>query len=177
MNESKISVRYAKALFNLSVEQNQLEQIKSDIALLLESCSIPEFNEFLNSPIIPVSKKQEIFKKIFNNNINKYVIDFLLLVAKNRRESYLKLMSLNFLKFYRNLLGIKEAELTTATTIDENTKSQIVLMLSQILNSKIDIKHKIKDNIIGGFILRIEDKQIDASIKTQLNNFKKELIK
>ncbi len=177
MNESKISVRYAKALFNLSVEQKLLEQVKADVLMLLNTCEIDEFNEFLNSPIISISKKQEVFSTLFKNSINKIVLDFLLLLAKGRREIYLKIISLDFLKYYRDFLGIKEAELTTALEISEETKNNISLMLNKIMNSKIEIKHKVNNDIIGGFILRVDDNQIDASVKTQLKNIKKELIK
>ena len=176
MNDSKISVRYAKALFNLAKEKNLLEQIKSDVELLYEACLLPDFIEFLNSPIIPISKKQLVFQGIFNKSVHKYVVDFLNIITKSRREIYLKLITLDFLKFYRDLLGVTEAELTTAVEISDNSKTQIVEMLKKILDSTIDIKHKIKPEIIGGFILRINDKQIDVSVKTQLQNYKKELV-
>jgi F-type H+-transporting ATPase subunit delta len=176
MNDSKISVRYAKALYNLALEKNLLEQIKSDIELLNEACYIPEFNEFLNSPIIPISKKQLVFEGIFKGNVHKYVIDFLLIIAKSRREVFLKLITLDFLKFYRDLLGITEAELTTAVEISQQSKTQIVEMLKGLLDTNIDIKHRIKPEIIGGFVLRIDDKQIDVSVRTQLQDFKKELV-
>lgn len=177
MNESKISVRYAKALFNLAVEKQMLESIKADVEMLNEICDIKEFKEFLSSPIIPISKKQEIFKTIFQKNVNTFVSEFLLLLAKGRREVYLKIITLDFLKFYRDLLGIKEAELTTAVAISEDSKAKIVQMLTILLKSKIDIKHKINSDIIGGFVLRIDDKQIDSSVKTQLKDFKNELVK
>ena len=57
MNDSKISVRYAKALFNLALERNIIDAVKVDVEFLNEVCNLPEFNDFLNSPILPVSKK------------------------------------------------------------------------------------------------------------------------
>ncbi|MBN2891129.1 MAG: ATP synthase F1 subunit delta [Bacteroidales bacterium] len=177
MNDSKISVRYAKALFNLAVEKEILEPIKSDVELLLEICKIEAFKEFLHSPIIPISKKQQVFKGVFTGSVNQYVVDFLLLLAKSRREVFLEIITLDFLKFYRDLLGITEVELTTASQISEKSKEQFIEMLTVLLKSKIDIKHKINESIIGGFVLRIDDKQIDASVKTQLQDFKKELVK
>lgn len=176
MNDSKISVRYAKALFNLANENNLLEQIKSDVELLKETCYLPDFNDFLNSPIIPVSKKQLVFDGIFKGNVHKYVIDFLHIIAKSRREVFLKLITLDFLKLYRDLLGITEAELTTAVEISQQSKTQIVDMLKGLFDTNIEIKHKIKPEIVGGFVLRIDDKQIDVSVRTQLQDFKKELV-
>lgn len=177
MNESKISVRYAKALFNLANEKNILDKVKEDIELILESCRIKEFDDFLNSPIIPVSKKEIIFEGIFKGNVQKIVLDTLLLITKNRRETFLKLISLNFLSYYRKHFNITEAELTTAYEINDETKQNLITLLKQIVDGEIDLKQKLEPEIIGGFILRIDDKQIDSSIKTQLKNFRKQLSK
>jgi len=177
MNDSKISVRYAKALFNLAKENDILDTIKKDIAFLNETCSTPIFNDFLNSPIIPISKKSLVFEKTFKGNVHHFVLEFLLLIAKNRRESYLKLITLDFLKYYRNFHGIIEAELTTATEISDENINNIISMLSDLLKGEIEIKNNVKTDLIGGFVIRIDDKQIDASVKTQLKNYRKELQK
>lgn len=177
MNDSKISVRYAKALFNLANENNVVESVKNDVVLLNEVCSDVLFNDFLNSPIIPISKKVKIFEGIFKGKVHSYVFELLILMAKNRRESYLKMITLDFLKFYRDFYGIIEAELTTAVQISEQSKSKIIAMLSNLLKGKVEIKNNVKTDLIGGFVLRIDDQQIDASVKTQLQNYRKELKK
>ena len=175
MNESKISVRYSKALFNLAKEKKILDEVKKDIEILLTICQIKEFDEFLSSPIIPISKKAIIFRGLFEGNVNKIVLDTLLLIVKNRRETLLKIISLDFMTLYRKELGIIKAELITADKISEENKKEIKEMLKKILKGKIDLSQKIDSEIIGGFILRIDDKQIDSSVKTQLKNFRKEL--
>lgn len=175
MNESKISVRYAKALFNLAAEKQILDIVKNDMELISESCKIKEFNDFLNSPIIPVSKKEIIFEGIFKGNVHQVVLDTLLLIAKNRRETFLNIISLNFLTLYRKYFGITEAQLTTAFEIPEDTKQKLIELLRQIVDGKIELKQNLNPEIIGGFILRIDDKQLDSSVKTQLKNFRKQL--
>jgi len=177
MNESKISVRYAKALFNLAKEKNILDEVKKDVDLLYEVCNIDEFDEFLNSPIIAVSNKIRIFDGIFRGNVNQIVLDTLLLVGKNRRETFLKLITLNFLTYYRRHLGITEVNFITASEVSEENKQNIKNLLYQIIEGKIDLKHSINSDIIGGFVIRVDDKQIDSSVRTQLKNIKKELIK
>jgi F-type H+-transporting ATPase subunit delta len=176
MNESKISVRYSKAIFSLSKEQNKLESVKKNMDLILETIKIKEFKDFLQSPIIPVSKKQEIFEKIFKKNVEKIVLDTILLMAKNRRENYLQLVALDYLKLYYKYLGITEITLTTATEISVESKEKIVKLLEQKIKGKIEIKQKIDPDIIGGFIVKIDDKQLDASVRGQLQLFRKKLI-
>ena len=177
MNQSKISVRYSKALFALAKEQNKLDRVKKDIEFLLEVLKLDDFKDFVNSPIIPVSKKQDVFRSVFADKVDKIVLDTLLLMAKNRRETFLKLMALDYLKLYREETGTTEIELTTATEIPDDTRQRIVKLLNEKIKNKIEVKANVNPDIIGGFIVRIDDKQMDASVKTQLQNFKKELTK
>ncbi len=65
MNDSKISVRYSRALFQSALEKKILDEVNQDMILIAEICKAPETKEFLSSPIIVPSKKIEIFHKIF----------------------------------------------------------------------------------------------------------------
>jgi len=177
MNEGKISVRYAKATFALAKEKNKISNLKKDMELILEAVEIPEFKDFLQNPVILVSQKQNIFRSIFSGKVDSIVMDTMLLMVKNRRESYLKLFALNFLKLYREFLSITEVELTTAIDINTEIRSTILNLLKQNYETEIELKTKVNKDLIGGFVVRIDDKQLDASVKGQLQQFKKELTK
>jgi F-type H+-transporting ATPase subunit delta len=71
--------------------------------------------------------------------------------------------------------GITESLLTTAVKVDSKVKNQISELISSVLGTKVELKEKIDKDIIGGFILRIDDNYIDASIKNKLRKIKKEL--
>ncbi len=175
MNDSKISVRYAKAIYKLANEQQKLSETKNDMQLIFDTCQNDMFNEFLNSPIISITKKQAVLKSLFTNKVNKETLSFLDILAKNRRESYLQLVCMNFFAFYREHLGIKEVTLTTVNPLSQEYKDQITQILKTSFKSKIELKEKINKGLIGGFILKIEDQEIDASVSTKLDNIKKEL--
>ena len=64
MNDSKISVRYSRALFQSALEKNILDKVYQDMIFISEICKIPEIKEFLHSPIIVPSKKKDIFHKM-----------------------------------------------------------------------------------------------------------------
>ena len=176
MNESKISVRYSKAIFKLAKEENIVETIKKDMQILFEATKIDNFKEFMHSPIISISQKQQIFKKIFENELHKHTLSFLHILASNRRESYLEIITRNFLTLYREELGIKEVLLTTVSLLSSEHKNQIKEILKEFYKSKIEFKEKINKEIIGGFIIKIDDQQIDASVSSKLKKFKKELV-
>lgn len=176
MNDSKISVRYAKAIFNLAVEQNKLPEINNDIKQLYAVCQDPTFDEFLRSPILSISKKQEVLANLFANNISKEVNSLLQMLAKNRREAYLKIVALNFFELYRKKEGIKEVTLTTVSKVSDDFKQKLKQKLADAFNSKIELVEKNNEEIIGGFIIKMDDQQIDESVSTKLQTIKKELM-
>ncbi len=177
MNESKITTRYAKAIFELAQENNLLEQIKQDFDLIKQLLEITEFQQLIKSPIIPVSQKKAAFSEILKGKVHQYTLDFLLLVIENKREPYLKLMVMDFYELYKKALGITEVHLTTAVDLDDKQKQQFIDILKKNLNTKIDLHHTTDPEIIGGFILRVEDRLLDMSVASQLKQIKKELTK
>ncbi|OFX28131.1 MAG: ATP synthase F1 subunit delta [Bacteroidetes bacterium GWA2_31_9] len=176
MNYSKISIRYSKALFELAKEKNLLEEIRNDVNLIHESFSVPEFSILLNSPIVKNSVKFEILKKVFSNNLNALTFSFLKMIVDNKRENHLNDISRNFLDFYKRDKGIKSAVFTTASDIDKTLLESIKKVIKDVFKSDIDLAHEINNDIIGGFVLRVEDQQIDSSVSTQLRTLKRNLI-
>ncbi len=177
MNESKISTRYAKAIFELAQEENLLENIKQDFDLVKQVLEIDQFQYLIKSPVVPVSQKKLAVNEIFSSRVNKYTLDFLLLTIENKREQYLEQIILDFNELYKKALGITEVQLTTAVEVDEKIKQEFTNTLKKILESKIDLQHNINPDIIGGFILRIDDRLLDLSVASQLKHIKKELTK
>ena len=79
-------------------------------------------------------------------------------------ENYIPAIARVFLSQTKEYKGITETVLTTAVTVDEGIKEQISTFISDALN-KVELKEIVDNDIIGGFVLRIEDKYIDASIR------------
>jgi F-type H+-transporting ATPase subunit delta len=177
MNESLIRVRYAKALFELAEERKILDSVKKDMDLYGECIAeSKEFNVFLESPLIKVSEKSRLVDELFKDNVEKLSLDFLHLLVKNKREAYLSQICQNYIDEYKSKLGIKEANIFTANTLSEEYRKQILEFISKKLKLNIELKSIVDPSMIGGFVLRIEDQQINASIKSQLKKIKRELI-
>lgn len=177
MNESKISVRYAKALFELGKEQNMIETFIADIKVLDDL--IKESAEFwlmIESPVVKTLQKRKVIKQIFTDKVNNLTLNFLDLVLKNRREIYLKDISRNFQALCRKNMGILSATLTSASKVADDSKVKLVELMEKSFNSKIELTEIIDEEIIGGFIIRLEDQQLDASVANQLNQIKRELL-
>ena len=176
MNDSKISVRYSRALFLSALEKNILEKVNEDMIFISEVCKIPEAKEFLHSPIIFPSKKTEIFHSIFGSNVEKITLSLIDLVVKNGRESFLPAIARVFIHETKKYKGITESVLTTAVKVDDKIKKQISDLLSGIFKTRVELEENIDKDILGGFILRVDDNYIDASIRNKLRKIKKELM-
>lgn len=175
--DSLIRVRYAKAFFQTAKEKNMLGKVKTDIETVFEVCNnSPEFVYLLNSPVIKSSKKADLMQSIFKTVVNELTLDFLKLIAHNKRETEIPGICRNFLELTRKEQNIKTATLTTAGEIDAAISQKIKAIIEKELDTTVELSTKVNPGIIGGMILRVEDKQYDASVATQLKKIKQQLL-
>jgi len=175
MNDSKISVRYSRALFQLATEKNLLDKVSADMLFISEICKMDEVKEVLRSPIIVPSKKTTIFKSIFEKNVEKITMTLISLLIKNGREGYLPAVARVFHDETLKYKGITETFLTTAIPISDRIRKQIIELISSEFKTKVELQENIDKEIIGGFVLKVNDNFIDASVRNKLRKIKKEL--
>jgi F-type H+-transporting ATPase subunit delta len=176
MNDSLISVRYSRALFQSALEKKIIDKVNQDMIFISEICKTPEAKEFLTSPIIIPSKKTAILHKMLEGNIEPISLSLVDLTVKNGRERYLPSIARVFIHETMKYKGITESVLTTAVKVNTKVKKQITDLISEVFSTKVELEEIIDPEIIGGFILRIDDNYIDASIKNKLRKIKKELL-
>ncbi len=177
MNDSKIAVRYAKAVFLLANEKSLLKEVAEDMEVLLSvEKQVPELSDLFQTPILSSEQKKNAFFKAFDNHFCNITRQFIELIIDNKRESHIAGVARNFLTRYYQHLGIKNAKLTTAVNIDDKEKSEIVNIIKKMYHSEIKMETSVNPDLIGGLVLKIEDMQHDASIATQLKNIKQELL-
>jgi F-type H+-transporting ATPase subunit delta len=171
-----VASRYAKSLLDLAVEKGQLEAVYNDMLQVKEvAANSREFIVFLNSPIIKTDKKIAVLKSIFDGKLNAITSGFLTIVASKRRENVIPEMASAFIDQYREHKNILTAVVTSAAGLDAATRQKALDLVKTQLNGEIELVEKTDANLIGGFILKIGDKQIDRSVSRQLSNLKKEL--
>jgi len=175
MNDSKISVRYSRALFQSALGKKMTERVYKDMIYISEMCKIPEVKDLLINPVILPTKKKEILYALLGKEIDKITLSFIDLVIRHSRESYIPAIARVFISETLKYKGITETVLTTAVTTDDKVKKQVSELVSSTFNTKVKLKEIIDKDILGGFILRIDDKLIDASIRNKLRKIEKEL--
>lgn len=177
MKSTKSAGRYAKALLELALDQKKIEVIESNMQQILTVAEeAHDFQVFLNSPLIKVDKKIEVIKSIFGN-FDALSISFLELVSNNGRESYITEIAHSFLNQLKEHRGIVPVTIISAQKLDAKTKEQITSKISASIQGTLEITENVDESLIGGFIVRMGDHQIDASVSNQLNRLKQELVK
>lgn len=177
MKSTKSAGRYAKALLELALDQNKIEAVEGNMQQILTvAAEAHDFQVFLNSPLIQVDKKIEVIKYIFGN-FEALSISFLELVANNGRESLITEIAKAFLSQLKEHRGIVPITIVSAQALDAKTKEQITSKIKAAVQGTLEITETIDESLIGGFIVRMGDHQIDASVSNQLNRLKQELVK
>jgi F-type H+-transporting ATPase subunit delta len=174
MSVSHIAVPYAKAILNLSLEQNALEATLADMKLIASLChSNREFKMMLKSPVVKSDKKRIIVKHVFENALSKLTLSFLYIIIRKKREYYIPEIADQFLELYKDHMGILTTIMKTAAPVSADTKQKMVDLMKKYTTKEIDLVEEINEELIGGFVLQWDDKQYDASILTQINKMKR----
>jgi F-type H+-transporting ATPase subunit delta len=176
MKETRAANRYAAALLDLALEKNSLDKVKQDMDLIKKTCSQNhDLVLLLNSPIVKSDKKIKILTEIFKGKISDLSLSFITLVANKRREGILPQVCDEFIGLYNTYKGIQLVEVTSVDGLDDNLRKKVYELVKGNSKSEIELVEKTDKDLIGGFILRIGDKQIDSSIVRSIKKMKNNL--
>lgn len=174
MLTSKVAKRYAQGLLDFTQESGNTESVFNEMKDIVKIMSqSKDLNQFFSTPIIDARKKEAIALEIFKDfsPVSKNIIR---LIIKQGRESQLKAIAQEFINKVEDIKGTQRISLTSASKLSEQNIQKIIADSKMVNVTNYDLETIIKPEILGGYILRVGDQQIDASVKTQLNNIKKE---
>lgn len=178
MNVSLVSERYAKALFELALEKNAVDEVYQDSLLITDACEHSrELKLLLKSPIINSGKKITILKEIFTGKVNLMTLSYLLIMVKKKRESFIPAIAVQLVELYQEYKNILTVHFKSPVLPDEATKKQVITLMKQYSGADIDLKTEIDASLIGGFVLNWQDKQYDASIRREIDNLRSSIAK
>jgi F-type H+-transporting ATPase subunit delta len=169
--------RYAKALIELASQSNIEDVVQKDMANVFSTIQTSkELQDVLNSPIIKISDKKAVVEKIFDGKVNPLTNKLFALLSENKRMDLLHSISGQYNVLYNDKKGIVKAIVTSAVALDDELKAKVLTKAKELVGNKsINLETKIDESLVGGFILRVGDVQVDASIATQLNKLKRSL--
>ncbi|MDB4516250.1 ATP synthase F1 subunit delta [Crocinitomicaceae bacterium] len=175
MKSTKVAARYAKALLELAIENKKVDSVAGDMHFLLQTNNeTKDFELLISSPIIQADKKISVFKMIFEQ-FEDITLSFLELLTNNGREAYLPVIAVEFEAQVKAYKGIVPITLVSAIPLEASTKEAILAKVRGSVKGTLEVTEEIDPSIIGGFMVKMGDTRIDASVSSQLNKLKQRL--
>lgn len=179
MTETVIARRYASALFNLGKKEGN-ESLANHGMCLAELGTMvaeePKFGLLLKSPVIAIDEKKAVLSAILDKlGADRTMRNFCFLLADKERLGALREIA----DWYGVLLdeanGILRGEVITAVRLGEKKREAIREELKKKLGHDIELRFRVDPEILGGMVLSVGDKVLDASLRAQLKILRENL--
>ena len=176
MSVSIVASRYAKSLIELAKEQNVLEAVYQDMLLFKATADKNRgLMLALKSPVVRHEKKLGILKALFEARVNPVSYAIFTIITKKNREAILDEIAVEFIKAYNLFQGIQKATVATTTELTDELRKQFTDIVASATGKTVQLAEKIDPALVGGYVLTIGDRQIDASLRSRLNELKLQL--
>jgi len=171
---SRAAIRYAKAILETAVSSGKANQVNEDMRSIVAAVnSSADLKEFLASPIITSDLKMNALTEVFSS-VQGETKSLFRLLQENKRFEILAAIAIQYNAQFDEMNGVEVANVTTAFPITAELEAKILEKAATISTKKITIQNTVDPSIIGGFILRIGDKQYNASVSNRLQELKRE---
>lgn len=177
MSENRIAKRYSRSLLEICESKGVTDAVYNDlqefVAVLNEN---PSLNKTLRSPIVKQENKRNILSSLFKN-FNEETINFFSFATGKKREASLHAIANEFIQQYNEGKGIAFATVTSAIPLNQDALKKIKTMLAGLMDNKtIELENIIDPEVIGGMVIRYDDKLLDMSISKELKDLRQQLI-
>nr|WP_315141191.1 ATP synthase F1 subunit delta [uncultured Flavobacterium sp.] len=175
MAGTRAAIRYSKAILDIANAKQVADAVNNDMKLIGDTiASNLELSTFIQNPTLKVEVKEQALLEVFAsaNGVTKSLFH---LLFENKRFEILEGIASEYTKLFDIMNGVEVAQVTTAIPMDAALEAKVLAKIATLSDKKIQIENTIDPAIIGGFILRIGDKQYNASVANKLQVLKREL--
>ncbi len=177
MDSGRISKRYAKAAYEFALKKGEEEKLYKEMIILVENFhKFHALKKAMEDPTISSEDKKKLLSTAAGISTSESFSCLLNIIEKNRRETYALTIALMYMEYYRKQQGIVICFLSTVEPASEKIRKGLEVLIRTDVYKKVDFINRIRPEIIGGFIVKLNDYQLDASVKSQLNKLKKQLV-
>lgn len=160
---------YARSLLELAEQSRSVEAVANDletVSMLLEQN--PDFEAFLASPYFAEQTKRDLVRKVFTGKLQALTLNFLSVMIDHDRGMFLPAIIGRYRQLYRVYQGYRTVEVTVAQPMSDEQAEKLSRELAQALQAKVDLDVHVDPSIIGGVVIRYDDKMVDNSVKGRL---------
>lgn len=174
MAGTRAAIRYAKAVLSLANEQNKADAINNDMKLIAQTIKDNvELGNVLNNSVVKTEAKKKVLLSVFTG-LNEITTGLFNVLESNKRINLLNDVALKYSVLFDQYHGKEVAQVTTAIPMTNDLEIKVLAKIKELTSKAVELENIIDEDILGGFILRIGDKQYDASVSNKLNKLKRE---
>lgn len=171
MKQHSIARRYARALFDLGLERENLPQLVDEYSQVLDVIKQqPSLRNVLEHPLVGVEAKKQMAQRIWGDMVSPMLRHLLLLMIEKRREDQIEAVYEAFHDLVDRSLSVAEVKVTTAAPLDEEAQQSLQRVLTDYLGKDIRMMVQQDKSILGGIVVQIGDRRIDGSLRTRLRS-------
>ena len=165
----RVAYRYAAALMGLAEERNSLEKIAEDFHAFMETLhGSHELKAVLTSPVISPERKLHVLTELFSKQFDPITMGFMTLIVKKGRAEFLFATAEEYLSMLDGKRNIERAAVSSASPLSPEEQADLQRKLAIITGKTVIASYHLRPELRGGFVARIGDRLIDASLAHQL---------
>ncbi len=174
MADTRAALRYVRSLLDLAVERNALEEVHRDMLLFSEvTAKSRPLALLLQNPIIKHDQKLAVLRKVFEGKVHSLTMAFFEIITRKNREPILVSVAREFHNAYNEYKGIGKATVVSASPLDAATRAEFEKLVKRYSDKKqVELIEEVDPDLIGGFVLKVGDRQVDASIRSKLKTLR-----
>ena len=175
----QVDITYGNALFELALEENRIDALYEEVQALMELLKENmDLIKILEHPRIDKEEKKKIVEDTFGNRVSDEITGLMVMVVEKEHIGNILDILNYFIKLVKKQKNIGVASVTSAIDLSDSQKAAIEQKLIETTNyDTMEIAYSVDKSLIGGLVIRIEDRVVDSSIKTKLDKLSKTLAK
>jgi len=177
VHQSPVAIAYARALLELANEAKSADEMGQelrDLTGLIDTT--PQFGQILNDPAIGVEERAKLIHRVFDGRLSKTVLNFLGLLNEKGRLGLLPSISGAFDDLLDQQMGKMDVDVTVAQQLDPTQLEEVRQKVSGALKRDAVVEQHVDASIIGGLVLRVQDRLFDGSVRAQLDAIRRQLL-
>jgi len=165
-----ITTPYAEAFLQVASSRKEVDKVIDQAKAILELWSdCPEFSQAMASPVLEVESKKLVLEKLFSKQVTPSFLNLLKLLADRQRIGFLDSVLERLLELYREQRNIALATVTSASTLTEDQQADLLKKIQSVAGTdNLELNLKVDPSLIGGFVVSVGSKVIDASLSGQV---------
>jgi F-type H+-transporting ATPase subunit delta len=172
-----VSHKYARAMFDESVERGLTQKVADDLQALMDlRGEDPAFLNFLNSPEVLTEHKTEFIRSVFGSRLDRLTTDFLHLLVEKGRINFLPEICRDFAHLTEEHQGLLRAQVTSAVPLDAEQEGRLARELARVTGKKVVLEKKVDPSILGGVVVHLGTKIVDRSLRRGLKELAHNLL-